>query len=232
MKNFITLGFKGFDSGMALFIVVPNNRSLVGYVDIALKLLGIPKDESVIESRGEDIPLIVEEFSKYGKNVIGLTGSDLFKEYKLSKELSKEVTKLSILKTIPWSDKKALFGKPVLCILGPKGKKIDDLPKNLRVCINSKYGNLANKYLNQLEIRDYNFEKIYLSGSTEAAYTSGLSDLVIDIVYTGASMMDAGLEVYDKIYESDFVVISTKNSEEVFRHPSSLVNFPERRRDD
>ena len=150
---------------------------------------------------------MTEELSQNGKKVIGLTGRDFLKEY----ELSRYKNKLIILKTISWDDSKAIFGKPVLCLLGPKGKKLEDLPKILRVCINSKYKNLAKKYLNILEDKGYKFAKIYLSGSTESAYCNGLSDLVIDIVYTGTSMKNANLEVYDKIFESDFVVIGVKN---------------------
>ena len=186
---------------------MPNNKSLAAYAEITLEYLGNPANDRIVVSRGEDIPFIIEELSQNGKKAIGLTGRDLFKEY----ELSNYNTKLVVLKTITWFDKNAFFGKPVLCLLGPKDKKLEDLPKNLRVCINSKYKNLAKKYLNVLEYKGYKFVKIYLSGSTEAAYSNGLSDLVIDIVYTGASMKKANLEVYDKLFESDFVVISTKN---------------------
>lgn len=192
---------------MIVFIVAPNNKSLANYVDISLQYLGNPPKDKIVMSRGEDIPFIIEELSQNGKKVIGLTGRDLFKEY----ELSKYNTKLKILKTISWNDKKAIFGKPVLCLLGSKDKKLDDLPKNLRVCINSKYKNLSKKYLNILESKGYRFIKIYLSGSTESAYCNGISDLVIDIVYTGSSIKNAGLDVYDKIFESDFVIIGVKD---------------------
>ena len=192
---------------MIVFIVVPNNKSLAGYVEITLQYLGNPPKDRVVVSRGEDVPFIVEELSQNGKKVIGLTGRDLFKEY----ELSKYNTNLIVLKTISWGDKKAMFGKPVLCLLGSKDKRIEDLSKNLRVCINSKYKNLAKKYLNILEDQGYRFAKIYLSGSTEAAYCNGISDLVIDIVYTGSSIKNANLEVYDKIFESDFVIIGVKD---------------------
>jgi len=190
-----------------VFIVVPNNKSLAGYVERTLQYLGNPSRDKIVVSRGEDVPFIIEELSQTGKRVIGLTGRDLFKEY----ELSKYNTKLTVLKTISWEDKKAMFGKPVLCLLGSKDKKLEDLPKNLKVCINSKYKNLAKRYLNLLEENGFKFSKIYLSGSTEAAYCNGLSDLVIDIVYTGASMKNANLEVYDKIFESDFVIIGVKD---------------------
>lgn len=192
---------------MIVFIVVPNNRSLANYVDITLQYLENPSKDKVVISRGEDIPFVIEELLQNGKKAIGLTGRDLFKEY----ELSKYDTKLVILKTIDWNDKNAVFGKPVLCLLGPKGKKLEELPKNLKVSINSKYKNLAKKYLNILEGKGYRFAKIYLSGSTEAAYCNGISDLVMDIVYTGSSMTNANLEVYDKIFESDFVIIGAKN---------------------
>ena len=192
---------------MIVFIVVPNNKSLANYVDITLRYLGNPSKDRVVVSRGEDVPFIIEELSQNGKKAIGLTGRDLFKEY----ELSNYNTKLLVLKTINWNDKNAMFGKPVLCLLGPRGKKLEDFPKNLRVSINSKYKNLAKKYLNILEDKGYRFAKIYLSGSTESAYCNGISDLVIDIVYTGLSIKNANLEVYDKIFESDFVIVGVKN---------------------
>ena len=127
---------------MIVFIVVPNNKSLANYVDITLQYLGNPSKDRVVVSRGEDVPFIIEELSQNGKRIIGLTGRDLFKEY----ELSKYNTNIVVLKTINWDDQNAMFGKPVLCLLGPKGKKLEDLPKNLRVSINSKYKNLAKKY--------------------------------------------------------------------------------------
>ena len=192
---------------MIVFIVVPNNKSLANYVGTTLQYLQNPSKDRIVVSRGEDIPFIIEELSQNGKKAIGLTGRDLFKEY----ELSNYNSKLIILKTINWNDKKALFGKPVLCLLGPKDKKLEDFSKTLRVSINLKYKNLAKKYLNILEDKGYRFAKIYLSGSTESAYSNGISDLVIDIVYTGTSMKKANLQVYDKIFESDFVIIGAKN---------------------
>jgi len=76
--------------------------------------------------------------------------------------------------------------------------------------VNKKYRDLSKKYLNVLEEKGYSFDRIYVSGSTENVYR-GLSDLVVDIVYTGTSMKKANLTVYDKIMESDFVVIGIEN---------------------
>ncbi len=188
-----------------LIILVPKNRSLKAYADIAL---GDFKDKNpeIIEARGEDIPLLVEKLSGSGKEIIGMTGYDLLREYLLKKYKSN----IKIIKKIDWKDENAMFGKPVLCLLGPRGKKFEDLPKKMRICINKKYRNLSKKYLNLLEEKGYTFDRIYVSGSTENVYR-GISDLVIDIVYTGNSMKNANLAIYDKIMESDFVVIGVEN---------------------
>lgn len=186
-------------------VLVPKNRSLRAYVDLALKDFE-DKNLEIIEARGEDIPLLVEKLASNGKEIIGMTGQDLLKEYQIKEYNSR----IKIIKKITWKDEKALFGRPVLCLLGPKSKKFEDLPKKLTVCINKKYRNISKKYLNLLEEKGYSFEKIYISGSTENVYR-GISDLVIDIVYTGASMKNANLEIYDKIMESDFVIIGVEN---------------------
>lgn len=185
---------------------MPKNRSLQNYVAKALKLLDYNK-EKILEVRGQDIPFLVEEFLKKNKKSIGLTGSDLFREY----ELENYSSRLKIIKTLVWEDEKALFKKPVLCLLGPKNKTIETLKRNLRVCISSKYKSIAKRYLNLLEERGYTFKKYYVNGSTESLYELGLSDLVIDVVYTGSSIKKSNLQVYDKIFQSDFVIIGGKN---------------------
>ncbi len=175
------------------------------YREFSLNLFDLKTNPS-IEVRGEDVPLWVEELTKKGKRVIGLTGQDLFKEYCLKNYR----TDLKILKIIGWDDPSALFRKPVLCLLGPKEKTLETIPRNQRVCISAKYKFLAKKYLNLLEARGYCFEKFYVNGSTEDSYSLGLADLVIDIVYTGNSIQKLGLRVYDKIFYSNFVVIGGK----------------------
>lgn len=157
--------------------------------------------------RGEDIPLVVKRLLDAGKKVIGITGEDLFKEFLLNFKNSG----LSVIKKFSWLDAPSMFGKPCLCLLGPKGKKLEDMPKKLRVCINKKYAKMSKKYLSTLEDRGYSFEKLYLSGVTEETFVKGLVDLVIEIVYSGKSAIEAQLEVYDKIFESDIVVIGGKD---------------------
>lgn len=163
--------------------------------------------------RGEDIPFFVNECVLKGENVAGITGEDLFKEF----TLKTRNPKIKIIKRIPWKDEVALFGKPVLCLLGPSGKRLEDLPKRLRVCINKKYAKMSKKYLSRIQYSlGIIFEKLYFSGSTEEVFKNQISDLVIDIVYTGKSIKDAGLDIYDKIFESDIVIIGDKNDNPMY----------------
>ncbi|MFH0875543.1 MAG: hypothetical protein V1859_06380 [archaeon] len=159
-----------------------------------------------MEVRGEDVPLFVKELSKKGKKAIGFTGQDLFREWCL-RERERE---LQVVKVIEWNDSSALFLKPVLCLIGPKEKKLSTIPKKAKVAVSDKYVAIAKKYLNLLEMQGFKFEKLYLSGSVESACSSGIADIAIDIVYSGSTLIKEGLVVYDKIFASDFVIIGMK----------------------
>lgn len=189
---------------MVAFIVAPKNSGLQRYREIALSFLDAPEPSRIIEVRGEDVPGWLIRLKEKGKDAIGLTGEDLYREYCLEER----EPKLSILKRVTWQDDGALFKKPVLCLLGPKGKTLEKLPNNLSVCISTKYRRLAKRYLNLLERRGFSFKKIYVNGATETSYSAGVADIVIDIVYSGKTIEENGLAVYDKILESDFLILS------------------------
>lgn len=189
-----------------ILFIIPKNTGLKECKNIVKEYVN--SKIKFIEVRGEDVPLVVSRLVKKGEEAIGITGEDLLKEF-LLKNYN---TEIKILKRIPWKNKKYLFEKPTLCLLGPKNKKLEDLGKNLKICINSKYKELAKKYyLNYLENKGYRFEKIYASGATEEFFYRGIVDLVIDIVCSGKSAKKVGLEVYDKIFESDIVIIGEEN---------------------
>jgi ATP phosphoribosyltransferase len=185
-----------------VFIVVPKNSGLQGYNE----LVEINKNSQILKVRGEDVPFWVEKLLQNKSDVIGITGQDLYYEY----NLENYKTNTKIINLIIWDDNQALFNKPTLCLIGPKNRSLENLPKNLKICISSKYKNIAKKYLNLLETRGYVFEKFYVKGSVEESFLMGLSDIVIDIVYTGKSMNELGLTVYDKIFYSNFVIIGGK----------------------
>lgn len=179
---------------------MPKNSSLQRESQRVLKSLKAA-ESGIIEARGEDVPEWVYNLSSINKKAIGLTGEDLFREF----QLKQPECSLKILRKIPWNDPSALYSKPALCLLGPKGKKLSDFPKQIRVGISSKYALLSEKYLASLD--GYAFKKILISGCCETLIGTGLADVVIDIVYTGNSMRKAGLDVYDKIFSSDLVII-------------------------
>jgi len=184
-----------------IVFIVPKNSGLSICKEIAKEYSG-----EIIEVRGEDIPFIVSSLIKSNKIAIGITGEDLFREFMLENKN----TGIAIIEKIPWKDDNCIFGKPTLCLMGSKGKRLEDMPKRLRVCINKKYSKISKKYLSRLEDKGFSFEKLYLSGATEQTFVNKLADLVIEIVYSGKSAEENGLEVYDKIFSSDIVVIGKK----------------------
>jgi len=186
-------------------IVVPKNSGLKKYKEKALSYLTNVDTSKIIEVRGEDVPFWIKEFKEKGKKAIGFTGEDLYKEYCLEQR----ETSTKVLKKVTWDDSKALFGKPVLCLLGPKNKNLESLPKNLTICISTKYKKIAKKYLNFLERKGFTFKKIYINGSAETTYSQGLADLIIDIVYTGSSIEKFGLKIFDQVMQSDFLIIAS-----------------------
>ena len=190
---------------MVVFIVVPKNSGLKKYREIALSELDSSASR-ILEVRGEDVPFWVGLYQNKGKRAIGLTGEDLYKEYSLATD-----TNINILKRIEWKDPSTLFGKPALCLLGPKNKELTPEKECLTIFIAAKYKNIAEKYLLQLEDLGYSFEKSYINGCVETGCSEGMADLIIDIVYSGRSMEKYGLKVYEKIMESDFLVIGEKD---------------------
>jgi len=158
------------------------------------------------------VPLVVKRLIDRNKNVIGITGEDLFKEFLLNNKNSN----IKIIERIKWDDNNYLFKKPVLCLLGQKNKELVDLPKEIKICINSKYKELAKKLCtNLLENKGYIIEKIYASGTTEEFFINSIVDLVIDVVCTGKSAEKYDLKIYDKLFESDIVVVGNENKFEL-----------------
>jgi len=185
-------------------LILPKNSGLAEYRS---KLEELPNQKMVV--RGEDVPFFVESLSKKGVKCFGVTGEDLFKEYKF-KEPFGSVTKIN---TVPWVDEAALFGKPALCLLGPQGKSLNNLDTfgaKPIIAISSKYKSIANNYLGKLEQKGFSFEKIYLTGAIETAAKLGIVDLAIDIVSSGRSAKEAGLRVYDRIMESNIVIVGVR----------------------
>ena len=99
------------------------------------------------------------------------------------------------------------LGKCRVSVAGIKG---DDSYKNkTEIKIASKLANIARNYFNKKGIP---VEIIKLNGSIELAPLVGLSDVIVDIVETGNTLRENGLEEKEVIMYSSARVIANKNS--------------------
>lgn len=88
------------------------------------------------------------------------------------------------------------FGKCKMAVCGPatlKGR-LDKIP-NLRVA--SKYPHIALKYFQ--DDKGQTIDIIKLNGSVELAPLVGLSDVIVDIVETGKTLKENGLDVLEDV---------------------------------
>ena len=129
----------------------------------------------VILAKAVDIPTLVEK----GAVDLGIVGSDVLDEAE---------SKLFELLSLP-------IGRCTLCIAGPADQQ-DAYWRQGILRIATKYPQLAKKYLDQENLRG---EIIQLNGSVELGPLIGLSDVILDIVETGKTLVDNGLVVYEKI---------------------------------
>jgi ATP phosphoribosyltransferase len=87
------------------------------------------------------------------------------------------------------------------------GEKLDLNKPDIKVA--SKMVNITKRYF---EERAVSVEIIKLYGSIELAPLIGLADMIVDIVETGATMKQNGLEVVEDIMTSSTYLIANKNS--------------------
>jgi ATP phosphoribosyltransferase len=141
-----------------------------------------------------DVAIYVER----GAADIGVAGKDILLEYR------PDVYELLDLKT----------GK---CHMAVAGKKdfIDDRKKTLRVA--TKFSNIAKAYYASLG-RDIDI--IHLNGSIELAPILNLSDVIVDIVETGATLKENDLEVVERIVPISARLIANKAN---FKFKSEVI---------
>ncbi len=88
------------------------------------------------------------------------------------------------------------FGKCRMCVCGPASAK-ELLTKNEIIRVASKYPNIAKNYFK--DKKNQTVEIIKLNGSVELAPIVGLSEVIVDIVETGSTLKENGLEVLETI---------------------------------
>lgn len=98
------------------------------------------------------------------------------------------------------------FGKCKMAVAAPVGY-IRKKDKKLRVA--SKYTHIAREYYFS---KNEQVDIIYLSGSVELAPIVGLSDVIVDIVQTGTTLKENGLEVIEDVCQISARFIANKVS--------------------
>ena len=142
-----------------------------------------------ILAKPTDVPTYVE----YGAADIGVVGKDTLLE--AGRQLY-EVIDLG-------------FGKCRMCVCGPKELKgkLDTIP-NKRV--STKYPNITRAYFE--DYKRESVEIIKLHGSIELAPLIGLSDVIVDIVETGRTLIENGLDVIETVADISARVVVNRVS--------------------
>lgn len=102
-----------------------------------------------------------------------------------------------------------------------KGEKLDLTKPELKVA--TKMVNITKRYFAD---RAVSADIIKLYGSIELAPLVGLADMIVDIVETGATMKQNGLEVVEDIMTSSTYLIANKNS--FFEKKSEVLDIYEK----
>ena len=88
------------------------------------------------------------------------------------------------------------FGACKMCLCGPKEAK-KYLNSNEIIRVASKYPHIAKEYFNNQKLQTV--EIVKLNGSVELAPIVGLSEVIVDIVETGTTLKENGLEVLEEV---------------------------------
>ena len=88
------------------------------------------------------------------------------------------------------------LGKCRMCVCGPASAK-ELLKKNEIIRVATKYPNIAKDYFHSQ--KNQTVEIVKLNGSVELAPIVGLSEVIVDIVETGTTLRENGLEVLEEI---------------------------------
>lgn len=127
-------------------------------------------------AKANDVPTYVE----YGAADIGFVGKDTILEE--GRKLY-EVVELGL-------------GKCRMCVAGPAAAK-EFLQHGELIRVATKYPNIAKDYF--YNKKHQTVEIIKLNGSIELAPIVGLSEVIVDIVETGSTLRENGLEVLEEI---------------------------------
>ena len=127
-------------------------------------------------AKPSDVPTYVE----YGAADIGIVGKDTILE---------EIRKLYEVYDLK-------VGNCKMCVCGPASAK-EKLKHHELIRVATKYPNIAKDYF--FNKKHQTVEIIKLNGSVELAPIVGLAEVIVDIVETGATLRENGLDVLEEV---------------------------------
>lgn len=127
-------------------------------------------------AKGPDVPTYVE----YGAADLGIVGEDTILE---EQRKLYEVLDLG-------------FGKCRMCVCGPESAR-ELLQHQEQIRVATKYPRIAKDYF--YNKKHQTVEIIKLNGSIELAPIVGLSEVIVDIVETGTTLKENGLQVLEEV---------------------------------
>jgi ATP phosphoribosyltransferase len=147
----------------------------------------------VVLVKPADVPTYVE----YGAADAGIAGLDVVLE-----------SRVDVVQPLSLN-----FGHCKLAVAAPKGVALS-ASENPTVRVATKYPHITMEYFNA---RGIPVEMIYLSGSIELAPLLGLSDRIVDLVESGRTLKENGLEIVEVILESSARLIVNRAAYQVKR---------------
>jgi ATP phosphoribosyltransferase regulatory subunit len=186
-KGALLDGAKEYFAAKGYSIDNSNPRKLI--VDIhGTKMLGFDRIEALLV-RGHDVPTYVQ----HGAADLGVVGLDVILDSRM------HVYQLEDLN----------YGHCKLCVCAPRAlyKSVSDLPSELKVA--TTFPNLSKDYFDSKGIST---EIINLYGSVELGPLTRLSDVIVDLVATGKTLEENGLEVIAEILPCTARLIANKAS--------------------
>ena len=158
-------------------------------------------------AKGPDVPTYVE----YGAADIGIVGRDTILEENRNVH---EVLDLG-------------YGKCRMCVCGPASAK-ELLQHNEMIRVASKYPNIAKEFF--YDKKHQTVDIIKLNGSVELGPLVELSDVIVDIVETGSTLKENGLEVLEEVcFLSARMIVNPVSMQMETERIKELVNKLRRR---
>jgi ATP phosphoribosyltransferase len=145
-------------------------------------------EHRIVLVKPADVPTYVE----YGAADAGIVGADVVIE-----------SRADLVQPVVFN-----FGKCRLAVAGPAGMTLS-AAENPTVRVATKYPHITMEYFNA---RGIPVEIIYLSGSIELAPLLGLADRIVDLVESGRTLKENGLEIMEVVLESSARLVVNRAS--------------------